>query len=93
MDSNMRNRPLEINLHGGLLTISIGVSTLCYAIQQADEIQDVKIVNEDAFIKDFLVEMDREDEEGSTKLHKLFDELANQAINDGAFGVEVISDK
>lgn len=86
----MKNQPLQINLNKGLLIISIGVSTLCYAIQQGDGMEDVKITDEDAFVGDFLVELNKEDEEGSTELHKLFDKLANDAINNGAFGVEVL---
>ena len=85
----MRNHPLTVTADKGLLTISIGVSTLCFAILQGDNMEDVKITDEDAFVKDFLVELDREDEEGSTELHKLFDRMANEAINNGAFGVEI----
>lgn len=85
----MKNQPLTVTVDKGLVTISIGVSTLCYAILHGDDMEDVKITDEDAFVKDFLTELDREDEEGSNPLHKLFDKMANEAINNGALGVEI----
>lgn len=82
MDNERRNQPLEMKVEDEVLIISIGVSTLCYAVQQ--ELHDVSIHDEDAFVKDFLIELEREDEEGSNSIHRAFDEAANNAVEEGS---------
>ena len=90
MDNERRTQPLEIKVEDDVLTISIGISTLCYAVQQ--ELHDVSIHDEDAFVKDFLVELQQEDEEGSTNLHKLFDRTAIETIENGSMAAKEIEE-
>lgn len=87
----MRNQPFKIKVENEVLTISIGVSSLCYAIQQ--ELRDVSIHDKDAFVKDFLVELEQEDEEGSTSIHRAFDKAANNAVENGSLGVTLADDE
>lgn len=90
MDNERRNHPLEMKVEDDVLTISIGISTLCYAVQQ--ELHDVSIHDEDTFIKDFLVELQQEDEEGSNSIHLAFDEAANRTVENGSMAVEIVEE-
>lgn len=91
MDNEKRNQPLEMKVEDDVLIISIGISTLCYAVQQ--ELHDVSIHDEDAFVKDFLVELQQENEEGSNAIHLAFDKAANNAVENGSPGVTLAEDE
>lgn len=52
-----------------------------------------KITNEAEFAKELCRELNREDEEGTTPVHRLFDAAINEALEQGAEGIEVIEDE
>ncbi len=47
-----------------------------------------KITNLDEFAADLVNELNSEAEDGTTRVHKLFDGAIEEAINQGAFGIE-----
>ena len=52
-----------------------------------------KITDVDAFVKDFVHQLNYEDETGSTVIHRMFDEALDEAINQGAMGIEEHEDQ
>ena len=52
-----------------------------------------KIVSLDEFAKDLTSELNREEEDGSTPVHRMFDKAINDAIEAGAFGIEEHDDQ
>lgn len=48
----------------------------------------MKITDGVAFAKDWISEMNRESEDGSTPINRMFDVTINEAINQGAEGIE-----
>lgn len=48
-----------------------------------------KVTDTAAFAKEIVRELNSEDEEGTTPIHKLFDAAINEAINQGAQHVEL----
>jgi hypothetical protein len=49
----------------------------------------MKITDADAFAKDLARELNDESEDGSTRIHKMFDAAIDEAINQGAEGIKV----
>lgn len=47
-----------------------------------------KVTDSEAFAKDLVRELDREDDTGTTRIHKMFDRAIDEAINQGAEGIE-----
>ncbi|GJD97732.1 hypothetical protein [Methylobacterium iners] len=88
-----KDQGLRISLTGGLLTISLGVSTLCQAIKGGTVFEDFMggedavITDEDAFARAITAGLGREEENGDTPVHDMLDRVARRAINDGAEGV------
>lgn len=83
-----RDTPLTIEIVDDVLTISIGVATLAYAVQQGDVWEGMpKIVDADVFARDVKDELEREDEEGTNPVHELLDAAAVRAVGEGSLGV------
>jgi hypothetical protein len=87
-------QPLEVEIRGGELSITIGLGTLCYAVQQCpswgSRLADFKVTDEEAFAQAVLHQLTREDEIGTTAVHKMLDAAAEEAIEQGAEGVEEV---
>jgi hypothetical protein len=81
-------RELKVEIKDGVLEISIGVETLAFAIQNSPTWRGGKITDDKKFAEDVLIELLDEDEEGTTAVHKLFDDMAENAINDGSTNFE-----
>ena len=47
-----------------------------------------KVTNSEGFAKEIAAELNDEDEDGSTMIHKMFDKAINQAIEQGAQNAE-----
>jgi hypothetical protein len=47
-----------------------------------------KITNVDEFAADLMTELNDEAEDGTTRIHKLFDSAINEALEQGARGIE-----
>ena len=85
-----RTAPLEVTLKSGQITISIGVKTLFRA---CEEVFDGLVVdNESAFSKEVLRTLKDEEEDGTTLVHRMFDNAIREAIEQGAEGVGDPSD-
>ena len=81
---------LEAVIENGELRISIGVDTLCFAVEtgRGYGLGDITITDKQVFIQDILNEINREAEDGSTMVHQMLDKATSDAIENGAQGAE-----
>lgn len=86
----MRDAPLKTEIKDGQLVISIGVNTLCYAVSvgRSYGMGEISIIDSDVFAGELLQELNDESEDGSTAVHRMLDDVASQAIENGAEGAE-----
>ena len=84
----MKDKPLIVEIKDGELQISIGIDTLCFAV--SEKIADFKITDNEGFAKDILNELENEDEEGTTEIHRLLDKSADDAVENGSCNGEII---
>jgi hypothetical protein len=52
-----------------------------------------KVTGAAEFAADLVQELNREDDIGTTRIHKMFDAAIEEAINQGAFGIEEHEDQ
>lgn len=89
----MKN-PLKVGIENEVLTISIGVDTLCFALQAAGVVAELleeigaKVVDQAEFCKDILTELCREEEDGNTLVMELFEIAAVKAVENGSSGTD-----
>jgi len=86
----MREQQLEIKVINGVLSITIGIDVLCNSLEYGVDryfTEDVKIVDNDLFLDDFVRELSCEEEDGTTLVHRMLDNAAYKAIENGANGV------
>jgi len=86
----MKDAPLNARIEDGELVISIGIDTLCHAVEvgRSYGMGEITIHNRDVFIKEILTELNDESEDGSTMIHRMLDDAASQAIENGAEGAD-----
>jgi len=86
----MRNEPLKTEIKDGQLVISIGIDMLCFAVSEGRGygMGEISITNNDVFVGEILRELNDESEGGSTAVHRMLDDAASQAIENGAEGAE-----
>lgn len=72
------------------LIIRIKVKDLLHAITHSPDysLSHIIVTNKEEFMKELVCELQSEDETGATIIHRMFDEAANNAIENGASGVE-----
>lgn len=90
-----RAAPMAVKIKGGILTISIGVETLKSAAERHEEFwlpmtdkYSMVVSDADRFAKDVLLELEREEEDGSTPVHLLLDKAIYQASEQGSEGLD-----
>ena len=84
----MKNKVLTVEIKDGELQISIGIDVLCQAVGM--QIEDFKITDNEGFAKDILYELENEDEEGTTEIHRLLDKAADDAVENGSCNGELL---
>lgn len=88
----MDNKELIVQLVGGYLMISIGIETLAHAIKMSPELEEygvITITNTKLFAEKMVKAIEREDENGTTPIHTLFDEAARYLIEYGEEGIDI----
>lgn len=82
----------EATLSRGSISIRINEAALrqlvegCWATEHM-EVRQI-ITDASAFMQAVLDELNRDDEQGSTLIHAMFDKAINEAIEQGAEGIE-----
>jgi hypothetical protein len=79
-----KNQPLNVEIKDGAISISIGVETLAKVVELKGGSLACKITNPAKFAIDVLVELTAEQEDGTTEVHLLLDQAAQQAIENGS---------
>lgn len=83
-----RDQHLEIDVIGDRLVISIGLNTLVHAVTHGADFDDeVTITDPDLFVQEVINELEWEEEDGTTLIHRALDTAANKAIDNGCEGV------
>jgi len=91
--SDNPDQPLQVEIRDKVLSISIGVNTLAFALEHIPKYYSdpaYKSTNNDAFAVDVRDELKREEEDGTNPIHLLLDEAMNKAIENGSAFVEEI---
>lgn len=78
-----RNRPLTVKVVDDQLVISIGVSTLSFALQHGEGWVGA-VIDERGFAEDVVCELEQESETGLTPVQRILDEAANRAAEGGS---------
>lgn len=81
-----RQQHLKCEITDGLLVISIGIETLCFAAKNAPYLQDEVIVtDEDGFAREILAELKGESgDNGLTPIQRVLDDCTADAIHAGS---------
>jgi hypothetical protein len=84
-------------IRGGVIVISVPVENLPAVVEGSWAAGGMEkrytVTDAEDFAKDLVRELNREDEIGTTPIHRLFDRSIEEAIGQGAFGVEEHSDQ
>lgn len=88
-----RNQELEVIIENGVLKISIGVETLCFAALRGAYFdrpsnETAAITDSDVFAAEILHRLLEESETGNTLVHTMFDSAVERAVEYGAEGIE-----
>jgi hypothetical protein len=83
--------PLTVRIEGEDLVIRIGIPLLAHALQGAPNWdQSFLITDWESFTKDMIRELEDEEEDGTTPVHRMLDAAALGAIEGGSEHVEEI---
>jgi hypothetical protein len=89
--------PLKASIKHGVLTIRIGVSTLANAAAHHPEFWDgesgldkpnIPVTDKILFARAVLMELQAEEEDGTTMLQELLDEAMKRAVENGCDGID-----
>ena len=82
---------LDVAVTGGRLVISIGVRTLAFAVTHGAGVDEVmRITDPLAAAREMVSELVREEEDGTTPVHKLLDKAAFDAWENGGDGFDQV---
>jgi len=85
----------EAKIEGDQIVIRIDISNLPVIVSGAwalSALPPLKVTDAPEFAKELCRQLNDEDEEGTTPIHRLIDKGVNEAVEQGAFGIEEISD-
>lgn len=88
-----RGSPLSVSVADGVLSISIGVDVLAHAISVGRRYGspfDLIVTDPDAFAKEVALELQSEEEDGTTRVHMLLDEVALSVAENGGEGIDIM---
>lgn len=91
LEKDPRDHGLQAEIIDGKIVISIGINVLAFACDTGhpeNQANEFSIVDKDQFAKDIMNEITREEEDGTTPLHRLFDQATLDAIDQGSLGIE-----
>jgi hypothetical protein len=79
-------------IEDGFIVIRVPVTALPVIVEGAWATNNLnpryKITDADAFARDLVNELNSEAEDGTTRVHTMLDKAIEEAINQGAFGIE-----
>ena len=90
----MKDQLLKAEIKDGVLNISIGMEALKTSIESGR--LDISCGGEfviddlESFGADFVYELVKEEEDGSTPIHLMFDQVALESLENGGSGCEIV---
>lgn len=79
-------------IEGETIVIRVPIASLAQVVEGAWALGSLdmrwKVTDAPVFARDLVVELNREDEQGTTKIHTMFDKAINEALEQGADGIE-----
>ncbi len=90
-----KDQPLVIAIENNQLVIRIGIDTLAYAVEAGDSFQEGegKVIDKAAFAKDLTFALQEEEEDGTNRVHRLFDDAAIAVVENGSPSVRFSEDE
>lgn len=80
---------LAVKAENGVLSISIGVALMAWAVQNAPEWpQEFHVTDLRDFSREMVRQLQRESEDGTTPVHRMLDHAANEVLEQGGDGVD-----
>ena len=80
---------LTVKIEDGQLKISIGIALLAFAVQNNDNwSEDFRVTDISEFAKSMKRRLLDEEEDGTTPIHRMFDSVADQVLEQGDDGVD-----
>lgn len=84
-----KSQQLSVKIKDGQLQISIGIALLAFATQQQNQWpEDLFVSDIDKFSKSLASRLRREQEDGTTPVHRMLDQAADEVIEQGDDGVD-----
>lgn len=84
---------LKAEVVNDVLTITIGLESLKNSIESGildiSCCGEVRVTSMESFQESFLDELMSEDSNGTTPIHKMFDDVAGTCLENGKFGIDV----
>lgn len=95
------DEPLKVEVVKGRLVISIGVQTLAFAYTHSDlnnpynektcEFQKLyEVTKPNDLAESVAMELNREEEDGTTPVHKMLDKVFEDVVENGGEGIEEV---
>lgn len=91
-NTKYRERGLELHVSQGRLIIRIGTEALVNACRYSpvmDELDALIVEDQDAFAEAIRQALEHEEEDGTTLVHKMFDDAFRYAVEQGFEGFEL----
>lgn len=87
----------KATIKGGAIVIRVAIKALPVVVEGAWALGSLdtrwKITDAPAFAEDLVRALNDEDEQGTTMIHKMFDAAINEALEQGAEGIEEHEDQ
>lgn len=83
------SQQLSVKIEDGQLKISIGIALLAFAVQGQDQWPEEFYVSDiREFAKSMARQLQREEEDGTTPVHRMLDAAADEVLEQGDDGVD-----
>jgi len=83
------SQQLSVKVEDGQLKISIGIALLAFAVQAQDQWPEECYVSDvREFAKSVAGRLQKEEEDGTTPIHRMFDAVAETVLEQGDDGVD-----
>ena len=91
----MSDKNLEVEVREDVLSIHIGVETLCHLCEVGRRygLEDIEISNKELFVENFVRQLESEDADGSSLIHEMFDAAVTAMLENGEYGVDLLDDE
>lgn len=86
---HLRNLPYHARIADSQLIISIGLTTLCFAAMNADDMGDIEVKDENLFANAILAQLEKTDENGFNPIQRAIDAAAWNACEQDGSGIEL----